>query len=76
MEAYKILCYDNKEIINKFLNRVDSVIKENNSEILIHKLEMQKDEINQKLNKLLELTMDGTIDNSIYKKQIRRRKTN
>lgn len=67
MEAYKILCYDNKEIINKFLNRVDSVIKENNSEILIHKLEMQKDEINQKLNKLLELTMDGTIDNSIYK---------
>lgn len=69
MEAYKILCYDNKDIINKFLNRVDSVIKENNSEILIHKLEMQKDEINQKLNKLLELTMDGTIDNSIYKRK-------
>ncbi len=67
MEAYKVLCYDNKEIINKFLNRVDSVIKENNSEILIHKLEMQKDEINQKLNKLLELTMDGTIERSIYK---------
>lgn len=67
MEAYKILCYDNKEIINKFLNRVDSVIKENNSEILIHKLEMQKDEIKQKLNKILELTMDGTIEKSIYK---------
>lgn len=67
MEAYKILCYDNKEIINKFLNRVDNVIKENNSEILIHKLEMQKDEIKQKLNKILELTMDGTIEKSIYK---------
>ncbi len=67
MEAYKILCYDNKEIINKFLNRVNNVIKENNSEILIHKLEMQKDEIKQKLNKILELTMDGTIEKSIYK---------
>ena len=67
MEAYKILCHDNKDIINKFLNRVDSVIKENNSELLIHKLEVKKDEINQKLNKLLELTMDGTIDSTIYK---------
>ena len=67
MDAYKILCHDNKDIIHKFLNRVDSVIRENNSEILIHKLEVQKDEINQKLNKLLELTMDGTIESSIYK---------
>ena len=69
MEAYKILSSGNKEIIERFLNRVDSVIKENNSEILIHKLEIQKDEINQKINKLLELTMDGTIDRETYKRR-------
>lgn len=67
MEAYKILSSGNREIIEKFLTRVDSVIKENNSELLIHKLEIQKDEINQKINKLLELTMDGTIDKETYK---------
>ena len=69
MEVYKILSSGNKEIIERFLNRVDSVIKENNSEILIHKLEIQKDEINQKINKLLELTMDGTIDRETYKRR-------
>lgn len=69
MKAYKILSSGNKEIIERFLNRVDSVIKENNSEILIHKLEIQKDEINQKINKLLELTMDGTIDRETYKRR-------
>lgn len=67
MEAYQILSSGNREIIEKFLARVDSVIKENNSELLIHKLEIQKDEINQKINKLLELTMDGTIDKETYK---------
>lgn len=66
VEAYRLLCNNNKDIMNKFLNRIDGFLKENNTKTIIQKLECQKQVLEEKQNSLLNLVIDGTIDKEIY----------
>lgn len=65
-EAYRLLCNNNKDIMNKFLNRIDGFLRENNTKTIIQKLECQKQALEEKQNSLLNLVIDGTIDKDIY----------
>ncbi len=66
MEAYRILCCNNKDVLNKFLARIDGFLKDNNYKAIINKMESQKQVLEEKENSLLNLLIDGTIDKDIY----------
>lgn len=66
VEAYRILTNDNKEIIKNFIDKIDEILIQNDSKSIIEKLEIEKQNLENKLNKLLNLVLDGTIDKEIY----------
>lgn len=69
VEAYELLCKNNKEVMNKFINRIDSFLKENNTKNILQKLETKKQGIESKINSLINLMIDGTIDKEIFSKK-------
>lgn len=69
VEAYELLCQDNKEVINNFLNRIDGFLRENNTKSMLQKLEIKKQGIEDKINSLINLMIDGTIDKETFNKK-------
>ena len=69
IEAYELLCQDNKEVINNFLNRIDGFLRENNTKSILQKLEVKKQGIENKINSLINLMIDGTIDKETFNKK-------
>ena len=69
VEAYELLCQDNKEVINNFLNRIDGFLRENNTKSILQKLEVKKQGIENKINSLINLMIDGTIDKETFNKK-------
>lgn len=69
VEAYELLCQDNKEVINNFLNRIDGFLRENNTKSMLQKLEIKKQVIEDKINSLINLMIDGTIDKETFNKK-------
>lgn len=66
VEAYRILTNDNKEIIKNFIDKIDDILEQNNAKSIIEKLELEKQNLEDKQNKLLNLVLDGTIDKEMY----------
>lgn len=66
VEAYRILTNDNKEIIKNFIDKIDDILAQNNAKSIIEKLELEKQNLEDKQNKLLNLVLDGTIDKEMY----------
>ena len=69
IEAYELLCQDNKEVINNFLNRIDRFLRENNTKSILQKLEVKKQGIENKINSLINLMIDCTIDKETFNKK-------
>ena len=63
------MCQDNKEVINNFLNRIDGFLRENNTKSILQKLEVKKQGIENKINSLINLMIDGTIDKETFNKK-------
>ena len=66
VQGYRILCNDNKKVIETFLEKIENILKENTTETLVSKLEKDKERINKKLNNLLELNLEGRINKEQY----------
>jgi len=66
VEAYKILCSDKGKIVEKFINRMNNIITENSSDNLIENIEVEKQKLNSKMNKLIDLSLDNAIDRDIF----------
>lgn len=66
IDSYKLLCNDNKLLVDNFFNNISSVIKSNTPKDNIKKLELQKAELKNKCNKLLDYMLDGTIHKITY----------
>lgn len=66
VQGYRILCNDNRKIIETFLEKIENILKENTTETLVSKLEKDKEKINKKLNNLLELNLEGRINKEQY----------
>ena len=66
VEAYRILTNDNKEIIKEFIGKIDDILSQNNSKNILEKLDLEKEKLESKQNKLLNLVLDDTIDKTMY----------
>ncbi len=66
VQGYRILCNDNRKIIETFLEKIENILKENTTETIVSKLEKDKGKINKKLNNLLELNLEGRINKEQY----------
>lgn len=66
VQGYRILCNDNKKVIETFLEKIENILKENTTETIVNKLENNKERINKKLANLLELNLEGRINKEQY----------
>lgn len=60
-QSYKLLCGSNKELIQTFLNEMEQIIQEESNESFIKRLEEQKQILKEKIDKLIDLNLNGTI---------------
>ena len=61
-ESYKLLCNNNKELIQTFLNEMEEIIQEESNESSIKRLEEEKQILKEKIDKLIDLNLNGTIN--------------
>ena len=66
VQGYRILCNDNRKVIELFLEKIENILKENTTETMVNKLEKDKEKINKKLANLLELNLEGRINKEQY----------
>jgi len=69
IDAYQLLCNNNKLAVENFLKNMEKNLKENNPKDNISTLEIKKAELNQKIEKLLDFLVDGTLTNELYNKK-------
>lgn len=62
IESYKLLCNNNKELIQTFLNEMEEIIQEESNESSIKRLEEEKQILKEKIDKLIDLNLNGTIN--------------
>ena len=60
-QSYKLLCGSNKELIQTFLNEMEQIIQGESNESFIKRLEEQKQILKEKIDKLIDLNLNGTI---------------
>lgn len=66
VQGYRILCNNNRKEIENFLEMIENILKENITEIIVSKLEKDKEKINIQLANLLELNLEGRINKEQY----------
>lgn len=66
VQGYRILCNDNKKVVENFLEKIENILKENTTETMVNKLEKDKEKINKKLANLVELNIEGRINKEQY----------
>ena len=66
VQGYRILCNNNQKVVIEFLEKIESILKENTTETMVTKLEKDKEKINKKLANLLELNLEGRINKEQY----------
>ena len=60
-ESYKLLCNNNKELIQTFLNEMEEIMQEGTNESSVKRLEEEKQILKEKIDKLIDLNLNGTI---------------
>ena len=66
VQGYRILCNNNKKVVEDFLKKIENILKENTTETVVNKLEKDKEKINKKLDNLLNLNLEGRINKEQY----------
>ena len=69
LDAYKVLCADKATIIRNFMEKAEPILKENNTQTEIEKLNIQEHDLKEKLKKLLDLKLDNLITEEAFKEK-------
>ena len=66
VEAFRLMCSDNKDIITEFLHRVETSLNENSYAKELAKIDKKVSYLKTRLDRLLELLLDNSIEKSEY----------
>lgn len=66
VESYQLLCSNNKDILNEFLQRMDDALSSSSVNKQLAKIEKEIGAIENKKNKLVDMLLEGTIDKQMY----------
>lgn len=66
VESYRLLCSDDKEILNEFLQRVDDTLSSSMVNKQLATLEKEIGAVESKKNKLVDMLLEGTIGKEMY----------
>lgn len=69
LESYRLLCGDNKEVLNEFIDRVENTLDESNIQKEISKIESQLKVVDGKKKKLLDLRLEENISKNDYEEK-------
>ncbi|WP_227004676.1 recombinase family protein [Jeotgalibaca arthritidis] len=69
IESYKLLCYNNSDVLDELVNRMESVLSNNNFQKRLVKIENEIQSIEQKRNRLIDMRLEEVIDKSTYEKK-------
>lgn len=66
VESYRMLCRDNKDVLEEFLKRTEKALGENTAEDQSNKLQKRIDKLSYKRKKLLDNYLNGVVQQDIY----------
>ena len=66
VESYRMLCRDNKDVLEEFLKRTEKALGENSVEDQLNKLQKKIDNLSYKRKKLLDNYLSGIVEQDIY----------
>lgn len=66
VESYKMLCFDNKDILEEFISRVEKTLSENTARDKLMKYQKSADNLQSKRKTLLEKYLEGVVSQDIY----------
>ncbi len=69
LESYRQLTSNNKDIVDKFLELIESTLKDNTLEKNIKKLEREISKITNKQNSLVDLRLEEKIEEKLYEEK-------
>ena len=69
LESYKLLCYNNKDIVEEMLQRIESALCSCDSAKEINRIEKAIASVNKKKKKLLDMRLEELIDQEAYEEK-------
>ena len=66
IESYKMLCADNKDVLEEFISRVEKTLSEDSIRDKLIKLQKSADNLQAKRKRLLENYLEGIVAQDIY----------
>jgi hypothetical protein len=69
IESYKLLCDNNSDVLDELVKRMEAVLKSNDFQKRLVKVENDIQAIEQKRNRLIDLHLEEKIDKAAYEKK-------
>lgn len=66
IESYRLLCGDNRDVLDEFIQRVESTLGESNVEKQLGKVDKEISKIDDKKKKLLDMRLEEQLDKATY----------
>ncbi|WP_301109582.1 recombinase family protein [Sporosarcina sp.] len=69
LESYRIMCNNNKDVLEEFLQRMEEALSSNTIHKEIAKIEKEIQGLENKKNKLVDMRLEDIIDNETYEEK-------
>jgi DNA invertase Pin-like site-specific DNA recombinase len=69
VESYKLLCYNNSDVLDELVKRMEAILSGNDFQKRLTKIENEIQAIEQKRNRLIDMRLEEVIDKATYEKK-------
>lgn len=69
LESYRLLCYNNKDVMDEMLKRIETALCSGNAGKEIDKISRSISNIEAKIQKLLDMHLEGMLDKATFENQ-------